>query len=242
LRIGQIQVINRVFTVLLFLLMTPLSQASDWLSQLQLAVETELGNKVEKMAEQMLLKEYESNIKISYLDPRLNLPVCSKPLSVTPPSPLNLGRNHIKVYCKEGKSWALNVPVEIQLITQVVVLNQPISKGIVLKASQLDYQNQNLSQLRNGYYLKKSDVIGKQSKRALQGLTVVNSHLVLPALMVHKGDRVMITASKGAMVVKMPGEALNDGREGRQIRVRNKRSQRIIKATVVAQGLVEVYF
>ena len=234
--------INRVFTVLLFLLTPPLSQAADWLSQLQRAVETDLGSKVELMAEKMLLKEYESNIKISYLDPRLNLPVCPKPLQITPPSPLQLGRNHIKVHCKEGKIWALNVPVEIQLITQVVVLNQPITKGLILKANHLDYQNQNLSQLRNGYYLKKSDVIGKQSKRALQGLTVVNSHLVLPALLIHKGDHVMITASKGAMSVKMPGEALNDGREGRQIRVKNKRSQRIIKATVVAQGLVEVYF
>ena len=151
-------------------------------------------------------------------------------------------RNHVKVACKTGKQWALNVPVDINLMTQVVVLNQPIPKGLSLKESHLDYQMQNLAGLRNGYYLKKEQVIGKQTKRSLQGLTVLNSHIILPALMIRKGDEVIISASKGAMSVKMPGEALNDGREGRQIRVKNNRSQRIIKATVVAVGLVEVQF
>jgi len=84
--------------------------------------------------------------------------------------------------------------------------------------------------------------MGKQSKKALAGNTVINSHHILPPLLVRKGDHVMIEARKGAMSVKMPGEALNDGREGRQIRVKNSRSQRIIKARVVAAGIVRVLF
>lgn len=40
--------------------------------------------------------------------------------------------------------------------------------------------------------------------------------------------------------VKMPGEALSDGAPGQQIRVRNLRSQRIIKARVIEPGTVEV--
>ena len=52
----------------------------------------------------------------------------------------------------------------------------------------------------------------------------------------------MIIASKGSMSVKMPGEALSDGHEGRQIRVKNSRSERIIRATVVGPGEVLVHF
>ena len=234
--------INRVFIVLLILQATSFSHAQSWHEQLQETLQKRLGQDVKTMAHKMMLKDFQYDIKVSYLDQRLNLARCQSDLTLTPPQPLNLGRNHVKVSCQTGKQWALNVPVEINLSTHVVVLNQPIPKGLTLKSSHLDYQMQNLSKLRNGYYLKKDQVIGKQAKRALQGLSVLNSHIILPALMVHKGDEVMISASKGAMSVKMPGEALNDGREGRQIRVKNKRSQRIIKATVVARGLVEVHF
>ena len=234
--------INRVFIVLLVLQASSFSHAQSWHEQLQEQLQAQLGQDVELMANNMNLQEFQSQIKISYLDSRLNLSLCSAPLTLTPPQPLKLGRNHVKVSCKTGKQWALNVPVDIGLMVQVVVLNQPIPKGLSLKESHLDYQMQNLANLRNGYYIKKGQVIGKQTKRALQGLTVLNSHVILPALMIHKGDEVIISASKGAMSVKMPGEALNDGREGRQIRVKNNRSQRIIKATVVAVGLVEVQF
>ena len=234
--------INRVFIVLLILQASSFSHAQSWHEQLQETLQTQLGQEVELMAQNMNLLDFQPHINISYLDSRLNLSLCSDPLTLTPPQPLKLGRNHVKVACKTGKQWALNVPVDINLMTQVVVLNQPIPKGLSLKESHLDYQMQNLAGLRNGYYLKKEQVIGKQTKRSLQGLTVLNSHIILPALMIRKGDEVIISASKGAMSVKMPGEALNDGREGRQIRVKNNRSQRIIKATVVAVGLVEVQF
>jgi flagella basal body P-ring formation protein FlgA len=146
------------------------------------------------------------------------------------------------VSCKGKKSWALNVPININLITSVVILNQPISRGVALRADHLAYRNINISQLRSGYFLRKDLVIGKQSKRALSGETVLNGHLVVPALLIHKGDRVVIMAKRGLMSVKMPGEAMNDGREGKQIRVKNIRSNRIVRARVVDSGLVVVNF
>jgi flagella basal body P-ring formation protein FlgA len=51
---------------------------------------------------------------------------------------------------------------------------------------------------------------------------------------------VVIRAQTGAVNVVMPGEAMADGVPGEQIRVRNLRSQRIIKARVVEPGAVQV--
>ncbi|MEY8205035.1 MAG: flagellar basal body P-ring formation chaperone FlgA [Bermanella sp.] len=234
---------HRVFVVLLLSAFTPTTWAADdWFQQLNDALQHTLGQQVVAMAQQMSLPDYRYEVDLHYLDSRLNLPLCQPSLVITPPTPLKLGRNHIKVSCPHGRPWALNVPVDIKLFAAVVVLNQPIGRGQLLKAAHLDYQPHNLASLRNGYYLKKELVIGKQSKRSLAGRTVINGHLILPALMVHKGDQVMIEASKGAMSVKMPGEALSDGREGRQIRVKNSRSARIIKAVVIAPGMVRVLF
>ena len=71
---------------------------------------------------------------------------------------------------------------------------------------------------------------------------MLTSHLVKAGMMIFKGDTVMITAKKAGMEVNMPGEALSDGRKGKQIRVRNIKSERIITGKVVGPGLVEVNF
>ena len=234
--------IHRVFISLIALSLASISHSQTWYEQLETSLKQVLAEQVVAMAQNMALAEYDYAIDLSYLNSRLNFKPCRVPLNIDTPQPLELGRSHIKVACQDTKPWALNVPTDIHLFTDVVVLNQPLAKDQIINEAHLDLQRQNLAELRNGYYLKKDQVIGKQSKRALAGQTILNSYLILPALMIHKGDKVMIIASKGPMSVKMPGEALNDGREGRQIRVKNSRSERIIRAKVVAPGQVLVQF
>ena len=247
LRIGQFLVKHRVFNRILFLSLFLLgfnSQAEPMsgLEQMRQSIQEALGEQVVLMANEMGLAEYEHKIETNQLDSRLQLPTCTQAVHVKLPQSLSLGRSQVKVSCSGSKVWALNVPVNIILITNVVVLNQPVSRGTTISEHLLAYRKINLGGLRNGYFLKKDLVIGKQSKRALSGETVLNGHLVLPPVLVHKGDKVMIMAKKGSMSVKMPGEALNNGREGKQIRVKNTRSNRIIKAKVVDSGLVVVNF
>ncbi|MGK0444167.1 MAG: flagella basal body P-ring formation protein FlgA [Bermanella sp.] len=241
-RIGQILLIYRVFILLILLCLSRTGFANAWYEQLETSLKQSLSSQIVNMARKMGLDDYRYSIDLNFLDSRLNLEPCQVPLNIETPQPLELGRSHIKVACKDTSPWALNVPTDIHLFADVVVLNQPVSKDQVITESQLNLQRQDLADLRNGYYLKMEQVIGKQSKRALAGQTVLNSYLILPALMIHKGDKVMIIASKGAMSVKMPGEALSDGRQGRQIRVKNSRSERIIRATVVGPGEVLVQF
>lgn len=234
--------IYRVFIFLSLISLPPSSVAQAWYAQLETSLKQTLAGQVVSMAQKMGLKDYSYDIDLNYLDSRLNLNPCKIPLNIEAPQPLELGRSHIKVSCKDTSPWALNVPTDVNLFAHVVVLNQPVAKDQIISEAQLNLQRQNLAELRNGYYLKKEQVIGKQSKRALAGNTVINSHLILPALMVYRGDKVMIIASKGSMSVKMPGEALNDGREGRQIRVKNSRSKRIVHAQVIGPGEVLVQF
>lgn len=234
--------IHRVFITLILFCLPLTGVSSPWYEQLEASLKQTLSSHLENMALKMGLTDFNYTIDLNYLDSRLNLNPCQVPLNIDTPQPLELGRSHIKVACHDTSPWALNVPTDVNLFTQVVVLNQPVSKDQVITEGQINLQRQNLAELRNGYYLKKDQVIGKQSKRSLAGQTVLNSYLIIPALMIHKGDKVMIIASKGSMSVKMPGEALSDGREGRQIRVRNSRSERIIHAKVVGPGEVLVQF
>jgi len=246
-RIGQFLMMHRVFIVLSLLCCQCLANAavaksSAWLEHVQSAIKISMNTHLSQLISHIPTEGVESNISIAYIDPRLNLSICSQDLSITPPKNLKLGRSHIKVSCQGQSPWAINVPVDLNVTTEVVVLNQPVPKGTKLSQRHLSFKRYNLASLHSGYFLTKEMVIGKQSKRSLPAQSILNNHLILPALLIYKGDRVMIMANKGGMSVKMPGEALNNGREGRQIRVRNNRSKRIIKGKVVASGLVEVNF
>jgi len=245
-RIGQILANHRFFIIMLFGTCFSLNsgateQAPAWFVQIKTGLNQYIDQSLQTMALDMQLDEYETDVSISYLDQRLNLATCPQPLEIEQLTSLSLGRNHVKVACP-SQSWALNVPVELSLTAPVVVLNQPVPRGISLQEHHLDLKPYNLAELRNGYFLKIENVIGKQSKRGLAGQTVLNGRVVLAELLVKKGDRVIISASKGPMSVNMPGEALNDGRHGAQIRVKNLRSERVIRGTVTESGVVSVNF
>ncbi|KEA26734.1 flagellar basal body P-ring biosynthesis protein FlgA, partial [Pseudomonas aeruginosa C2773C] len=94
--------------------------------------------------------------------------------------------------------------------------------------------------LTQGYLTDPARVVGQKLRRP-----VVNDQVLAPVFLeqaeaVRKGDQVVILARTATINVKMPGEALSDGAPGQQIRVRNLRSQRIIKARVIEPGTVEV--
>ena len=213
-----------------------------WLDQIQHALRNTLDAELDAMASSMGLNDYESRIQISYIDPRLKLAPCEHEPALKIPMPLKLGRVHIKISCDTPNRWAINVPVDLKMFSEVLVFSHPISKNTVINESDVNFFRTDISKLRNGYFIKENNVIGKQSKRAVAGKTIVTPHLLQPALMIKKGDSVIIQAKSGQMTVKMGGEALADGREGRQIRVRNDRSNRIVKARVKAPGIVQVDF
>jgi len=215
---------------------------TSWLDQIQQALRNTLDAELDAMASSIGLNEYESRIQISYIDPRLKLVPCEHEPALKIPMPLKLGRVHIKISCEVPNRWAINVPVDLKIFSEVLVFSHPMSKNTLINENDVRFFRTDISKLRNGYFIKEDNVIGKQSKRAVAGKTIVTPHLLQPALMIKKGDSVIIQAKSGQMTVKMGGEALSDGREGRQIRVRNDRSNRIVKARVKAPGIVQVDF
>lgn len=238
---------HRVFIGFLLVLIslsnsTHSTEAQAWVQQIQQTLKTTLLHELDTMAHSMDLTDYESRVSVSYIDPRLKLAPCAHTPELDIPMPLRLGRLHIKITCRTPTRWSINVPVELKLFTDVVIFSHPMGKNTVIASDDIGWQNTDISKLRSGYFINDSQVIGKQSKRATAGKTIVTPHLLQPALMIRKGDAVIIQAAKGQMIVKMGGEALADGREGRQIRVKNARSQRIVKARVVAPGIVQVDF
>lgn len=180
-------------------------------------------------------------IKISRLDARLRLHRCSEPLQASlegnkPP----VGRLTVRVRCNGDTPWSIFVPAHVSLFLDVVVARHPVKRNSLLQPGDLMLAERDVGSLGQGYFLDPRQAVGSLATRALNsGQPVLASQLRQPP-MVKRGDQVVISARSGAISVRMPGEALSDGSQGQQIRVRNLRSQRVVQARVVAPGQVEV--
>ncbi len=179
-------------------------------------------------------------ISVNPLDPRLRLAPCDQPLVVTLESPAQpVGRVTCRVRCTGSAPWTVFVPGQVRLFQPVLIASRPLKRDAVLQAADIQLAERDVGQLQ-GYLTDPQQAIGSKLTRPLQTNQVLTPNQLTAAEVIRKGDQVVISANSGALSVKMPGEALSDGGPGEQIRVRNLRSQRIIRARVTGPGAVEV--
>lgn len=180
-------------------------------------------------------------IQINSLDPRLRLAACDVPLNVSLESPSHpIGRVTCRVRCDGSSPWTVFVPAQVRLYQPVLVAARPLSRNAVIQAGDTLMAERDVSLLAQGYLNDISQISGRKLTRSLQTHQVLSNAHVAMAEVIRKGDRVVITARSGNIAVKMPGEALDEGGPGEQIRVRNTRSDRVVRGRIRGPGLVEV--
>jgi flagella basal body P-ring formation protein FlgA len=180
-------------------------------------------------------------IEINRLDPRLRLPLCEEPLTTTLESPTEpVGRVTLRVRCDGNTPWTVFVPGQVRLYREVVVVSRPLKRNNLVTNNDVILAERDVGLLNQGYLTALPQAIGKKLTRPMLPDQVLAPIHVQLAEAVHKGDQVVISARSGGISVRMPGEALSDGAIGKQISVRNQRSNRVIRARIVAPGQVEV--
>ena len=182
-------------------------------------------------------------IKVNRLDPRLRLPLCpADRISAELESPnVPVGRVTVRVSCDSSEvQWRLFVPASVDLFQQVVISTRPLGRHAVISPADITLRERNVGQLSAGYLLRPEQAVGLRARRPIAADTVINPNQLEQDETVKRGDRVVITAANSRVAVRMPGEALESGSIGSQIRVRNTRSDRIVRARIIGPGQVEV--
>ncbi len=179
-------------------------------------------------------------IRVSALDPRLNLASCDEDLTQSlqssgPP----LGRVTVKVSCESGTPWSIFVPAQVSLYREVVILVRPLKREEVIGLGDIGMVEKDVGTLGRGYLTDPEQALGRKVTRTLQADLVLTPNVLQLADAVHRGDQVMIIARSGNISVRMPGEALANGVLGEQISVRNAGSKRVIRARIIGPGQVE---
>ncbi|MGE8499355.1 MAG: flagellar basal body P-ring formation chaperone FlgA [Pseudomonas sp.] len=180
-------------------------------------------------------------IRINRLDPRLRMPLCDRELTTTLESPAEpIGRVTLRVRCEGSAPWTIFVPGQVRLFRDVVTSIRPIKRDAVVTEMDVAMAERDVGLLNQGYMTALKQAVGKKMTRPLLPNQVLTPNVVQQAEVIRRGDQVVITARGTGFNVRMPGEALSDGALGRQINVRNLRSQRVVKARVTGPGQVEV--
>ena len=202
------------------------------------------------------------------LDSRVKVQPCDRPLVMDLPFAT---KETVRVRCLGTSSWQLYLRANIKTPVakpsppaaaapaaaatppkiasgaatarrKVVVGTQFLRAGTVLSAAMLEESEQAATGLDNSLFGSLKDLENAEVVRDIPAGTALRSSDVRRALMVKQGQLVMLTISKGssfAIVARV--EALQDGRLGDQIRLKNPESGRLLSGVVTgpsaARGL-----
>ncbi|MGD2119595.1 MAG: flagellar basal body P-ring formation chaperone FlgA [Chromatiales bacterium] len=223
---------------LLCLLGLPTAQAQDVQSHASIL------KAAEDFARQIAFEKSGSDkiaIESGKLDHRLRLAQCDQPLTTfESPNTRPSGSTTIGVRCDGNTPWKLYVPVTIQVLKNIVVLKQPVSRNAILRKADLHLLEKDISDLYRGYYTRIDQLAGKHAKRAMKSGTVITPSQVKNPLAVKRGSVVTILADLNGIQVRMKGKALKSGSAGDWIKVRNLSSDRTIEGQILSAGVIQV--
>lgn len=183
---------------------------------------------------------YEAHL--SNLNPRLRLAACASPLVVEVQGNNALrGRVNLKVSCLD-KDWFIYLSADIAHYLKVVVARTDLPRKADLTDAMLSLTEVDVSKVRGDYFTDFNELQGVTLRSRVRVGDVISSNDVLIKDAVNRGEQITIVATNGTLSVRMGGEALDSGKVGDQVRVRNLQSNRVIRALVVGRGRVEVRY
>lgn len=157
------------------------------------------------------------------------------------------GRTRVELWVRDvgGAQRVRQIAIDVRFRQLVPVATRPLKPRQTLTEVDVELVPRDL--LQRGVALTIEQVTGKALRRTVaRGDVISVNDLIepLPAdepLLIKPRDIIRVTVRKGPLTVEMPSaQALQAGREGEMIRVRNPSSGRVVIGRVTAAGEVEV--
>ena len=139
-----------------------------------------------------------------------------------------------------GETAAMPVSGRADALVEVPVPTRPVARGAVLAADDLVMAWLPMAALPDDGLRRPEDLAGRQAVRALAAGRAVRAGEVAAPWAVERGDRVGMSFSRGGLQIVTAAEALENGRPGDTVRVRNAVSGEVREALVLGPRRVEV--
>lgn len=139
-----------------------------------------------------------------------------------------------------GVEQPLDVLGNIEMMIDAPHLADTLPAGTILGADDIDMRPIPLRFAESAGIARAEDLVGKALKRSSRDGMVLKASDVTVPLTVAKNDLVTIYFRKGPMTLTVKGQAITGGTIGAPVQVLNLMSKRVISATTIAAGAVEV--
>lgn len=196
---------------------------------------------LEAFASAQAERGYKVTFEAGNIDSRLALAPCSaQPAVEFTGDPWKTEHPSVQVSCSGERPWRMFVTTTVSINGPALVAARPFGRGERVTGNMLETRAVVVNASRRGIITDSQLVEGMIVRRPVNAGSVLTPDLLEAPDAVSRGDHVIITARRGAFLVRSRGKALANASVGEQVLVENLGSARTVKANVTAPGQVEV--
>ena len=173
------------------------------------------------------------------LDQRLRLQECTTPLQATLPHTEPAARITVGVRCA-APAWSIYVPVTVEVETSILVLRRALPRRSPVDIADVELQTRRVSGLEASFLNDAGNLKGRRLKRALPAGTPLTADVLVPDVLVRRGQQVTLLAASGPFEIRAQGQALADAGEHERVRVQNVTSRKVVEGVVESASTVRV--
>jgi len=179
-------------------------------------------------------------LKANTIDARLRLPACGAKLDTFANAP-RTGQSRVtaRVSCT-APAWTLNVPVDVRRSHSVLVLRRAMARGETIGAGDVISQTRMLPGLASPFVSRVEDLGGRLTRRPIPEGTALPADALEAALLIKRGQQVILIAQTEGFEVRAPGKAMADATARQRVRVQNLNSLKIVEGLAETDSVVRV--
>lgn len=193
------------------------------------------------------------NYLLKHLDPQLHNPIVAlTPLSATAQTPTcqhaphirwnsgqKTGNINLSLICTQPK-WQRYLNAKISGELPVVITNKDIPLGASITPADVNLTWLPDAQVKHTHLHNIADINNISARQFIGAGTALSNNQIRASQLIKKGDQVRIIVSTDQVAIEMLGIALESGEKGKQIRVQNQSSGKIIKGNILSADSILV--
>jgi flagellar basal body P-ring formation protein FlgA len=180
-------------------------------------------------------------VSAAKLDSRLRVALCDRPLEAFEQSKTTLGeRVTVGVRCGAANSWTLYVPVAIEVEIPVLVLRRALARRARVEMIDVEPETRRMPGSAAVFIQDTASLQGHRLKRSLPAGTALTVDMLIPDVVVRRGQQVTLIAASGPVEIRAQGHALTEGGVADRVRVQNMSSLKVVEGVVESDSVVRV--
>lgn len=133
-----------------------------------------------------------------------------------------------------------NVKTRIRTFENIAVAAQKVGRHETLAADQVTRSRRETTTLQQEFFTDEQTLIGLRATRMFREGEIITASMVESTPLIERGSEVEILFKRGALVIKLPGVARDDGRVGESMQIKCLENSRLYEAEVVDVNTVIV--